>query len=62
MAAVVEGLGIGLGLLEVLNAKIESNNLLFIVIVISIVQFVFYLTFLHIRDNIYQYVCDNTVD
>eukprot|EP01035_Chromulina_nebulosa_P028092 gene28092-37024_t len=51
-----EGLGIGLGLLEVLNAKIDSNNLLFIVIVISIVQFVFYLTFLHIRDNIYRKV------
>lgn len=57
-----EGVGIGLGILEVLNTKIESNNLLFIVIVISVVQIVLYLMFLHIRDNIYRKVLLDWVD
>ena len=51
-----------MGILEVLNTKIESNNLLFIVIVISVVQIVLYLMFLHIRDKICRKVLLDWVD
>ena len=50
----------GLGILEILKKLESDNNLVFIVIVVSIVQFFlilgFYLSFIYIRDKIYRSV------